>query len=168
MALLHEISKLLHRSLELEAACYAVLTGVTAGVGLGFNRAMLFLTARDDRSMLEGTMAVGPADKVETDRVWRQIEAGDDDLQHPLRVGAGGARRTGAHRSPGARACGCPSTADSLIARALKEQAVVRSGGDLEGLLDLETGIAAPLTTASGVVGVLYADNRFTGKACSR
>ena len=36
--LLHQIGNLVRESLELESTCYAVLTGVTAGVGLGLNR----------------------------------------------------------------------------------------------------------------------------------
>ena len=72
--LLHRIGNLSRESLELEAVCYAALTGVTAGVGLGFNRAMLFF-AQPDAGTLEGFAAVGPADREDADRVWRSIEA---------------------------------------------------------------------------------------------
>ena len=53
LRLLHRIANLLRESLEEQAACYAVLTGVTAGVGLGFNRAMLFLSERIRSSMAD-------------------------------------------------------------------------------------------------------------------
>ncbi|MFZ5445269.1 MAG: diguanylate cyclase [Myxococcota bacterium] len=164
IALLHEVSVLLHRSLELEEACYAILTGVTAGVGLGFNRAMLFLAARDG-SGLEGTMAVGPADRLEADRVWKTLEAGAADLQTLA------AAVRGAH-SPldrQVRATKVPRAGTSLLSRALRRGDVTRAepgDDDLEGLLDLDTGIAAPLTSPSGIVGVLYADNRFTRRPC--
>ncbi len=168
VGLLHEVSKLLHRSLEFEAACYAVLTGVTAGVGLGFNRAMLFLASRSDRAFLEGKMAVGPADEAEADRVWRQIEAGDADL-HTLYEAGLAARSAHASIDRQVRSIRVPVGGDSLVARALREGTVVRGepgGDDHEGLLDLSTGIAAPLTAAGGIAGVLYADNRFTGRPC--
>lgn len=164
--LLHEVSNLLHKSLEFEAACYAVLTGVTAGVGLGFNRAMLFLTSRADRAFLEGTMAVGPADEDEADRVWRQIEAGADDLPTLYQSGLA-ARDAHAAIDRRVRSLRIPVEGASMIAAALRAGKLVHGtpgGDDLDGLLDLETGVAAPLQGAEGVVGVLYADNRFTRK----
>lgn len=167
--LLHEVSNLLHGSLEVEAACYAVLTGVTAGVGLGFNRAMLFQTSRSDPSVLEGTMAVGPADEDEKDRVWKQIEAGQHDLRTLYQAGLV-ARDAHAPIDRQVRAVRLRADGGSLLSRAMREGRLVHGEGSqdsLEGLLDLHTGLAAPLKGADGVVGVLYADNRFTGKRCS-
>ncbi|MDP1824016.1 MAG: GGDEF domain-containing protein [Archangium sp.] len=167
--LLHEVSNLLHGSLEVEAACYAVLTGVTAGVGLGFNRAMLFQTSRADATLLEGTMAVGPADEDEKDRVWKQIEAGQDDLRTLYQAGLA-ARDAHAPIDRQVRAVRLRSDGGSLLARAMREGRLVHgaeSEDPLGGLLDLHTGVAAPLKGAEGVVGVLYADNRFTGLRCS-
>lgn len=167
--LLHEVSNLLHGSLEVEAACYAVLTGVTAGVGLGFNRAMLFQTSRADPSVLEGTMAVGPADEAEKDRVWKQIEAGQDDLRTLYQAGLV-ARDAHAPIDRQVRAVRLRADGGSLLSRSMREGRLVHgevSEDSLDGLLDLDTGIAAPLKGAEGVVGVLYADNRFTGQRCS-
>lgn len=163
--LLHEVSNLLHGSLEVEAACYAVLTGVSAGVGLGFNRAMLFQTSRGDPSVLEGTMAVGPADELEADRVWREIEAGNDDLRTLYQAGLI-ARDAHAAIDRQVREVRVALSGRSLLARAMREDRLVQgqAGDDeLEGLLDVATGVAAPLKGH----GVLYADNRFTQRRCS-
>lgn len=165
MLLLHEVSNLLHGSLEVEAACYAVLTGVSAGVGLGFNRAMLFQISRVDPSVLEGTMAVGPADEVEADRVWREIEAGNDDLRTLYQAGLI-ARDAHAALDRQVRAVRVALDGRSLLARAMREGRLVHghAGDDeVDGLLDVATGVAAPLKGH----GVLYADNRFTGRRCS-
>lgn len=166
--LLHQVSRLLHRSLELEAACYAVLTGVTAGVGLGFNRAMLFLTSRGDRGVLEGTMAVGPADEAEADRVWRRLEAGADDLNTLYEAGLA-ARDAHAPIDRLVRTLRVPVAGNSLVAQAARWGTVVHSTPGLDllgGVLDATTAVAAPMTGADGVLGVLYADNRFTGLGC--
>src|SRR6185503_535245 len=80
IALLHRISHLVVTALELEPTCYAVLTGVTAGVGLGMNRAMIFLGDGEVRA-LRGVGAVGPADAQEADRAWRAIGAASPDLE---------------------------------------------------------------------------------------
>ena len=53
----------------------AILTGVTAGVGLGMNCAMIFEPDPHDPDVLVGRAAVGPHDRAEADRVWRAIEA---------------------------------------------------------------------------------------------
>lgn len=165
VTLLHEVSRLVHGALELEATCYAVLTGVTAGVGLGFNRAMLFLKDRAERGVLEGTMAVGPADRDEADRVWKAIEATEHDLPTLHEAGLS-ARNAHAPIDLQVRRTRVRVDGGSVVARAFRERRLVHAAAgqeDLGGLLDLSTGLAAPLTGTDGVVGVLYADNRFTG-----
>lgn len=164
---LHRIANLLRDSMDVEAACDAVLTAVTAGVGLGFNRAMLFLTAPDGHDVLRGRMALGPADEVEADRVWRAIEAGAADLATLYQHGRE------ARREPGpldtlVRSLSVRVDSDTPIALALREGQSVRGQGsdDLGGLLHLPTAVAAPLRGPHGAVGVLYADNRFNGKRC--
>lgn len=164
--LLHRVGNLVRDSLELEPTCYALLTGVTAGVGLGLNRAMLFFVDDDDRATLRGVAAVGPADEAEADRVWKSIEADAPDLVTLYQVGM--KRRD----APGAldravRATTVPVAGDSPIALALVRGALVRGEGndDLGGLLHLPTAIAAPLRGRDSMRGVLYADNRFTGRA---
>lgn len=169
IVLLHEVSNLLHGSLEVEAACYAVLTGVTAGVGLGFNRAMLFEVDRENPSRLVGMMAVGPADEVEADRVWRAIERGQDSLPALYQSGLA-ARDAQAPLDRHVRALRLDVEDESILSTALCEGRLVEAteeDDDLDGLLHLGTGVAAPLKGVNGTLGVLYADNRFTERKCS-
>lgn len=164
---LHRIANLLRESMDVEAACDAVLTAVTAGVGLGFNRAMLFLTAPDAHDVLRGHMALGPADEVEADRIWRAIEAGAADLATLYQDGRE------ARREPGpldtlVKGLSVRIESDSPVALALRDGVSVRARGtdDLGGLLHLPTAVAAPMRGPHGAVGVLYADNRFNGRPC--
>ncbi|MBL8940291.1 MAG: GGDEF domain-containing protein [Archangium sp.] len=169
IVLLHEVSNLLHGSLEVEAACYAVLTGVTAGVGLGFNRAMLFEVDREDANRLVGMMAVGPADEVEADRIWRAIERGQDSLPALYQSGLA-ARDAQAPLDRHVQALRLDVDDASLLSTALREGRLVEAteaDDDLDGLLHLGTGVAAPLKGVNGTLGVLYADNRFTERTCS-
>ena len=73
IGLLHEISVLVRSAQELAPTCYALLTGVTAGVGLGMHRAAIFLG--EPGGPLVGMAGVGPSDEAEADRVWREIAA---------------------------------------------------------------------------------------------
>jgi diguanylate cyclase (GGDEF)-like protein len=165
IAMLHRISNLVAGALELEPACYAVLTAVTAGVGLGLNRAMLFLADPKDRHLLRGTAAVGPADRDEADRVWKAIEADARDLETLYELGL---RH---HKSPGkldsqVRRVLVDGAGQTPVALAFRSGATIMGQGkdDAGGLFHAATAIAAPLRDYHGVSGVLYADNAFTAE----
>ncbi len=167
--LLHRIGNLVSGALELEPTCYAVLTAVTAGVGLGLNRAMLFLADPQDRSTLRGVAAIGPEGRDEADRVWKSIEADAPDLETLYESGL---RH---HRSPGeldrhVRATAVDGAGPTPVGLAFRRGVTVIGEGeddvsaDGSGLFHAATSIAAPLRDPQGVSGVLYADNHFTGR----
>jgi PAS domain S-box-containing protein len=58
--------------LDLDHQLHLVLTGVTAGHALGFNRAFLFMIDRS-RNALTGRMGVGPASWEEARRIWAEL-----------------------------------------------------------------------------------------------
>ena len=59
-------------TLDLEQILYVILSGITSGDGLGFNRAILFLVDEAGRS-LRVTMALGPADEESAQKIWDVI-----------------------------------------------------------------------------------------------
>jgi hypothetical protein len=59
-------------SLDLQGLLHAILTCVTAGPGLGFNRAVLFL-ADDDYQDLVAAMAIGPGSPEEAQATWARL-----------------------------------------------------------------------------------------------
>lgn len=162
--LMHDVGALVNQSLDLPATLHAVLTGVTAGVGLGMNRALLFMSDERVRGELRCVAAVGPQSRDEADRIWKDIEARGLDLvalhaaKEPSLSGGFGASmgglRVDVHQQ-------------TPIGMALRERRLIVHEGedDLSSLLDLRTCIAAPLRTGTRVHGVLYADNLFTGRA---
>jgi diguanylate cyclase (GGDEF)-like protein len=163
--LLHRIANLVRGAVELEPTCYALLTGVTAGVGLGLNRAMLFLVDATDRNALHGAAAVGPESREEADRVWKSIKAADLDLEALYEAGLR------ERASPGlldrrVRALRVDAAGDTPIAVALRSGATAEGAGtdDLGGLFHLPSSIAAPLRGRTSIRGVLYADNIYTGQ----
>ena len=48
LGILYEISNAMRTTLKLDEILYIILTGVTAHIGLGFNRAILFLINEKD------------------------------------------------------------------------------------------------------------------------
>jgi signal transduction histidine kinase len=83
LSILHEISSVLLESRDLEHVYHIILTGVTFGQGLGFNRAFLLLYDEDTR-LLTGRTAVGPATRDEADEIWGNLNERDMDLQSIL------------------------------------------------------------------------------------
>jgi diguanylate cyclase (GGDEF)-like protein len=169
IALLHRIGHLVGAAVELGPTTYAILTGVTAGVGLRMNRAMLFLIEGSDRFRLRGAGAVGPSSQEEADRVWRSIEAESPDLDA---LYASGLRRWAERRDDGGtldhrvRQTAIDLASDTPIGLALRRGELVIGEGrdDAGGLFHLPTAVAVPLRDRHEALGVLYADNRFTGR----
>jgi diguanylate cyclase (GGDEF)-like protein len=163
IALLHEISNLVRSAQELEPTCYALLTGVTAGVGLSMNRAAIFLVDHADAGWLHGMAAVGPVDEEEADRVWRSIEEDGPDLQALYEAGLEQRERPG-RLDRAVRALSVDPRGQSPLGIALRRGRLVAGEGDddLGGLLHLPTTLAAPLRGQSRIRGVLVADRRFT------
>lgn len=80
LGILYEISNAMRSTLKLDEILYIILTGVTAHIGLGFNRAVLFLVNEKD-FLIEGKMAIGPETGEEAGRIWTQIEHEKMDLE---------------------------------------------------------------------------------------
>lgn len=79
LGILHEISNAMRTTLKLDEILYIILTGVTAHIGLGFNRALLFLI-NEKEQLIEGKMGIGPETGEEANRIWSQIEGENMDL----------------------------------------------------------------------------------------
>jgi diguanylate cyclase (GGDEF)-like protein len=79
LGILHEVSNAMRTTLKLDEILYIILTGVTAHIGLGFNRALLFLINETDQ-LIEGKMGIGPETGEEANRIWSQIEDEKKDL----------------------------------------------------------------------------------------
>lgn len=88
LRLLSEVANLVRAAEDPDATAYAILTGVTAGVGLGMNCAMIFEPDPHDPDVLVGRAAVGPHDRAEADRVWRAIEAEQPSLETLYEAGS--------------------------------------------------------------------------------
>ncbi len=70
--ILREISVSLQSTLELDRLIHIILTSITAGYGLGFNRALLF-TASDDRHNVRGMFGIGPMTVTEGYDIWKNV-----------------------------------------------------------------------------------------------
>jgi diguanylate cyclase (GGDEF)-like protein len=76
------VTRAMLETLELEQILYIILSGITHGNGLNFNRAFLFLV--DKAQSLRTSMALGPADAEDAHRIWKTIETQQLELEDLL------------------------------------------------------------------------------------
>lgn len=174
LALLQRLSQVMQGVIERDRLLHLILTCVTAGPGLGFNRAVLLLT-NDDRSFLEGRLGVGPATAEEASAVWRDLAERAPTLEALLALfdqpqpAADSALRYLAQqiRIP-------LSDQSQAPVRALLQQrpiVVTRGGSDpgvgpeLRSVFWAPQLVCVPLIAHDDALGVIVADNAFTGHA---
>jgi diguanylate cyclase (GGDEF)-like protein len=73
------VTRAMLKTLELEQILYIILSGITHGDGLNFNRALLFL-AWDRRNELRVSQCAGPESGEDAHRIWEGIKAEKLDL----------------------------------------------------------------------------------------
>lgn len=73
LSILRDVGEAIQSTLNLDEILHTLLVGVTAGQGLSFNRAFLFLLNQDE-GFLEGALAIGPATPEEAGRIWEDLD----------------------------------------------------------------------------------------------
>jgi len=72
LTVLYEVSRALQGTLDEDRAFYIILTGITHGRGLGFNRAFVLLPDSSGE-FLVGRQAIGPSSPDEAAAIWREL-----------------------------------------------------------------------------------------------
>lgn len=70
---LREVSLALQSTLKLDKLMHIFLTAVTAGYGLGFNRAFILLQDEENPQQFTGTAAIGPLSVEEGHEIWENV-----------------------------------------------------------------------------------------------
>jgi PAS domain S-box-containing protein len=168
LAVFHRISDFIQATNNLDNILHVVLTGVTAGYGLGFNRAALLLLEIGS-AQLVGQMGIGHLSELQAHLDWE----GDplDFEQYLAQLKRGVLSETPiSKRIPGLRLAVAATPIDPFSRAILERRAVVIMQDDLDALpgsfveafepaLPL---IVVPLMTRDEVIGILVADNKFT------
>jgi len=170
LSILHEISSTLGTTLELDKLLHIILTGVTIGGGLGFNRAVLFL--HDEReNVLRGVLGIGPDSGEEANRIWSSQPASgslrdrilsDDDM----------AIHKASNINKLATSLVVPvEGGTSVLARTVldKQGYIIENANDdprvlpaLRDIIKTESFATAPLMAKGKVIGAIFVDNLFT------
>ena len=186
LQLTHEIGRLFQESLDIDRVLGTVLTCITSGNALGFNRGFVFLLDETGKN-LEGRMALGPSSAEEAGNIWHEISQRELTLEEILdeaeRVStpltplqehtAQMAIRLGNEGMPALQstieaksaallthsqliAPQCYSDSPGLNARDCEE------ARDLAALLSAYAVAVAPLIAKDRLIGVIFADNLYS------
>jgi len=169
LGILYEISNAMRTTLKLDEILYIILTGVTAHLGLGFNRAMLFLV-NDNEGIIEGKMGIGPENTEEANRIWWHIEKEQmtlDDLINAYKV-SGGVVESGFNQQVKHLKLPLRENGGSLLALGVLDgmplhvtgEAIQKYADDqIIQLLHTEELAIVPLKAKDKVNGIILADN---------
>jgi signal transduction histidine kinase len=172
LSILCELGKVLRGTLNLQEILQIILMCVTAGQGLGFNRAFLLLLNQTG-SVLAGKMAIGPSNSEEAKRIWDSLSVREQSLEQVLRSYKSSLEEKDVHVNHVVKELKIPVSDKSnpLIQSVLNKKAynVTREGAQIDDklfeLLQTDQFAIAPLILKGKTLGVILADNLITQKA---
>lgn len=172
LSIVKEIGEALYGTMDLDEVLHLVLVGVTAGPGLGFNRAFLLLA--DEKGVaLRGRLAIGPADAEEAHRIWQDLSQRPMTLKQMLHKYERSLAETNVSLNLIVRELVLPLDDDTsrLAASIVSGRASTFRSEDATGIdreLASRLGTAAfalsPLSARGRTIGALLADNAITGR----
>lgn len=170
LSILYHINTAMRSTVRLNRLLRIILTGVTIGGGLGFNRAIL-LMVNERAQTLKGILGIGPESGNDANKIWQEeatkqrslvemiTEVPDDELYEendfekiaksiwlPLTPEQGVFAKTALERRPFNITNGCECEEDCTY---IKE------------ILDIERFATVPLIVRNQVIGVIYVDNKY-------
>jgi len=174
LALLYEISNAMHTTLKPEEILYIILTAVTAHVGLGFNRAILFLV-NEKEGILEGKMGIGPDSGEEANRIWTHVEQEKMNLEDLINNYKVSGQLSGSQLNRIVKSIRLPlaqeeggiltmTLLDGMPLHINPQTMAAQKQDTLINILKSEEFISVPLKAKDKIIGVLFADNPYTHK----
>lgn len=171
--IIHEIGRALQRTTDLDEILFIVLVGVTSGEALKFNRAFLCLL-NEDKTCLEGRMAIGPAGVEEANRIWTDLASKRLTLNDIIRSYREETHNQDTHVNDLVRRIRIPVTdTEHALIRSLTTQTsclIEEDDVDISMPADFMSFIGArsfaviPLFSQEQPLGILLADNAITGQ----
>ena len=167
------ISSAMRGTLDLDRLLRMILTAVTMGEGLGFNRAILFLVDETE-NVLRGAMGVGPVSPDEAGRIWHRLSSAHSTLSDVM--GEIEETEVATEESPFdrlAKEIRIDLAGNTFMARAVRDMQPFSTESGQSPLADrpivsmLGSGAYAgvPLISRKRVVGVLWVDNLFNKRS---
>jgi signal transduction histidine kinase len=173
LSIICEVGNALRSTLNLEEILEIILIGVTAGQGLGFNRAFLLLS-NQEKNVLEGKMAIGPSSPEEAQRIWEHLSTKKQSLEEVLHSYKEALSKKDVLVNNIVKKLRIPlSEQRNFLIQSMQQKRafwVKRGGTDSETnqsvfeILGTDSLVVAPLVSRDNVNGVLLVDNSINQK----
>ncbi len=170
LSILYHINTAMRSTVRLNKLLRIILTGVTIGGGLGFNRAIL-LMVNERAQTLRGILGVGPSSGQEADQIWRNNVQQQKTLVEMMIDLPDETDYEETTFEKTAKSIWMPLSRDQgIFARTVLEKRAfniteANLGDDenhhIRNLLDAERFATVPLIVRDKVIGVIYVDNRY-------
>lgn len=175
---LNELNEIFHTTYLLEDILRMVLIAITAGEGLRFNRAFLFLLDTE-KQVLNGHMAVGPENESEAHRIWSSLKDHFRSLKEIVEQFQIDFQGSDLKLNQLVHQINIPlQESENILIKTLQKRQThfIRGGKSgnkprhavddknryLFDLLGTDTLVAVPLVTKKEAIGVIVADNKIT------
>ena len=173
LSLLRELSQILQGTLQAERLYHVILLCCTTGHALGFNRAFLF-TRNRVAGTLDAQMAVGPANREDAFRIWSELSSAGRSLHDLLRDLTQLPKKESMPLFPLIRNLrySLDDSSEIIVRTVLekKEQVVTDATRDPRVTARFRQSfgsaefVSVPLIVKGAVVGVILADNLYSGR----
>jgi signal transduction histidine kinase/putative methionine-R-sulfoxide reductase with GAF domain len=172
-SLLREITLAMQGVLERDKLLHLILTCVTAGFAIGFNRAFLFLVDKE-KNELRGIMGVGPTSQDEAYRIWNELSINAltfekylENINKGILAGGGGLQKLVESLT-----FNLVTTKNVLTETVHKWKSfhIIDPWGNpliddqMKKLIISREFVSIPLIVKNEVIGILVADNAFSGR----
>ncbi|MBF0171420.1 MAG: GAF domain-containing protein [Nitrospinae bacterium] len=170
LSMLFQLSTVMQRTVDLEKLLRVILSCVTVGSGLGFNRAILFLV-NEASGRLNGVIGLGPSSEEEAGRIWSELEGKTQNLADFVRwlLAKDTLEIAESPFSGVAQSLSFSLEEDGVLARAVREGRAINVQGIPPGapadnaLTEALAGdrfAVAPLVASGAAVGAILVDNK--------
>jgi signal transduction histidine kinase/putative methionine-R-sulfoxide reductase with GAF domain len=172
LGFLYDMANAMRTTLKLDNLLHIILTAITMGGGMGFNRAMLFMVNERART-LQGMLGIGPSSSWEAGEIWASLPSEIDLKRWTVRDEEIEAQK----QSPFNRMVRSMRVSydapDTVFARAIAgRHAIVvgnaetdpLAGPEIASLVGSDSFATVPLTAKDRVVSIVVVDNKFTSR----
>ncbi|MBI4746413.1 MAG: GAF domain-containing protein [Deltaproteobacteria bacterium] len=168
-SILYDISTATMTTIKLDRLLHIILTAVTVGDGLEFNRAILMLV-NERSNIIQGMMGVGPDTIEEAWKAWGEFSRNRRGLLEIVSAQMKEGKAPSSRLNEIAKTIRLPLDSPCIVARTVREQRSFNVGAEdedqtigtvLSEKLGLSTFASVPLMASGKVVGVIIVDNCF-------
>ncbi len=172
LSLLRKLAELMQGSMQIDRLLHLILTCVTAGTALGFNRARLFLVDKD-QDVVYGKMAVGPSSLEEASKIWSEIASKYERLEDLIKVSEDNYRNdTPLHMITRLMAYSLMDEKEIIVSCIKTKKFILEKNAfhnpridkKFVGMIDANEFVCVPLVVKEEAIGVICADNVYSGK----